>query len=65
VTRFPVSRLQSPLVIENQTKLADNMNRDEGSYELSHVWYKLLHKLTTGTGISPVEGFRRFLVVLE
>jgi len=21
----------------------DNMNRDEGSYQLSHVWDKLLH----------------------
>ena len=21
----------------------DNMNRDEGSYQLSHVWNKLLH----------------------
>jgi len=59
VTRFPVSRLQSPLVIENQTKLADSMNRDEGSYQLSHVLDKLLHKLTSGTGISPDEGFRR------
>jgi len=21
----------------------NNVNRDEGSYQLSHVWYKLLH----------------------
>ena len=25
------------------TRKTDNMNRDEGSYQLSHVWDKLLH----------------------
>jgi len=31
----------------------DNMNRDEGSYQLSHVWDKFLHT------DSPDEDFRR------
>ena len=34
----------------------DNMNRDEGSYQLSHVWDKLLH---TDDCYSPDEDFRR------
>ena len=32
------------------TRKTDNMNRDEGSYQLSHVWDKLLNTLTTGAG---------------
>ena len=35
----------------------DNMNRDEGSYQLSHVWDKLLH--TDDRHRKSVQGFRR------
>ena len=39
----------------------DNMNRDEGSYQLSHVWDKLLHTddrhrksvLVKASGVKP------------
>ena len=51
------------------------MNRDEGSYPLSHVWGKLLHSDDRAPEVSPDEGFRRkaetsmnsmlLLVVLE
>jgi len=53
----------------------DNMNRDEGSYQLSHVWDKLLYTDDRHRKSVPDEGFRReaetsinsmlFLVVLE
>jgi len=52
----------------------DNMNRDEGSYQLSHVWDKLLHTddrhrksvLTKASGVKPnVDKQYVVLVVLE
>ena len=37
----------------------ENMNRDEGSYQLSHVWDKLLHTDDRhAPEVSPDEGFR-------
>ena len=53
----------------------DNMNRDEGSYQLSHVWDKLLHtddrhrksvlmKASNGEAKMSINSML-FLVVLE
>jgi len=35
----------------------DNMNRDEGSYQLSHIWDKLLHTQRPLPEVSPDEDF--------
>ena len=36
----------------------DNMNRDEGSYQLSHAWDKLLHTDDQHWKSVLIEGFR-------
>jgi len=48
----------------------DNMNRDEGSYQLSHVWDKLLHtddrhRKSVLMKAFDVKPKRRFLIVLQ